>query len=594
MKVLLTGAFGNVGVSTIDELLRQGHTVRCFDLQTPANIATARRYQGRIDVAWGDLRSPGDVAAAVQGQDVVLHVAFIIPKMSRTGIESELRPDWAEAINVGGTRNLIEAMAAQPIPPKLVFTSSLHVYGRTQHLPPPRRVDDPLQPFEHYSYHKVACEEMIRASRLEWAILRLGATLPLAIRLDPGMFDVPLDNRIEFVHTRDVGLALTNAVTSTEIWGKTLHIGGGPRCQFTYERMIAPILQALGVGKLPEEAFATAQFATDWLDTEESQRLLRFQTRTLDDYVDDMRRLLGPRLFLARLFRPLVRRAVLRNSPHWARRAAERQGSPWQGKVALVTGASSGIGAASARQLARLGLGVVLVARRADRLEMLANEIRRDGGEAWVIVADLSDEHERLRVLRETAEIAGPVDVLVNNAGLGWYGYSSDMPWALALQMIQVNLTAVTHLSLLALRDMKARGSGHIINIGSVAGSLPEQGIALYGATKSFLDSFTTALYRELHGSKLHVSVVRPGLVRTEFGDLAANQPAGFRIPGERFAVSAEAVGRRVAALVRRPQRVVYVPGWLRFVPWVEPAFGWLLDRLGPVLLRRQPAATEA
>jgi len=593
MKVLLTGAFGNVGVSALEELLARGQAVRCFDLRTAANERTAQRYAGRMEVVWGDMRNPEDMMAAVQGQDIVLHVAFIIPKMSHTGVESELRPDWAQAVNVDGTRNLIRAMQAQSLPPKLIFTSSLHVYGRTQHLPPPRSVTDPVRPFEHYACHKVVCEEMIRSSGLQWAILRLGATLPIAIQLDPGMFDVPLDNRIEYVHTRDVGLALANAADSTEIWGKTLHIGGGPRCQLTYAGMIEPILNAMGVGQLPAEAFATTPFATDWLDTEESERLLRFQTRCLDDYVRDMSRLLGPRRLFVRLLRPLVRRTLLRRSPHWTRQMADCTRRPSYGRVALVTGASSGIGAASARQLAHHGLKVILVARRGDRLERLADEIRRDGGEAWVIAADLADERERVRVMREAAEFAGPVDVLVNSAGFGWYGYGSDMPWALALEMIQINLTAAAHLSLLMLREMTARGSGHIINISSVAGSLPEQGIALYGATKSFLDSFSTALHREARGTGVDVSVVRPGAVRTEFYELAASQPSGLRIPGQRFAVSAEAVGRRVAALVRHPRRVAYVPDWLRVVPWVEPAFGWLIDRLGPALLRRQRVAAK-
>ena len=98
MKVLLTGAFGNVGISTLDELLRQGHTVRCFDLETTTNRRTVRRYRhhiaaGRVEVLWGDLRHRQNVAAAATGVDAVLHVAFIIPKMSHTGIESELRPN---------------------------------------------------------------------------------------------------------------------------------------------------------------------------------------------------------------------------------------------------------------------------------------------------------------------------------------------------------------------------------------------------------------------------------------------------------------------------------------------------------------------
>lgn len=593
MKVLLTGAFGNVGVSAIEALLQQGYTIRCFDLRTPVNERTARRYRGRIEVVWGDLRDPADVTAAVSGVDVVLHVAFIIPKMSATGIESELRPDLAEAVNIGGTRNLIQAMAAQPVPPRLVFTSSLHVYGRTQHLPPPRTVAETPQPIEHYARHKIQCEEMIRASGLTWAILRLAATLPIALKLDPGMFDVPLDNRMEYVHTRDVGLALANAVSSEEIWGKTLLIGGGPRCQYVFGDMVARIMAALGLPMLPGEAFATVPFATDWLDTAESQRLLRYQTRTLDDYLRDMTRLLGPRLVFVRLFRPAVKRSLLAQSPHWRRHLARQQATSWEGKAALVTGASSGIGAAVARKLAHRGAQVLLVARRADRLELLADEIRRDGGIAHVLVADLGNEAERSQVLAQARALVGGVDILVNSAGLGWYGYGTEMPWQVAQEMMQTNMTALAHLTLAVLHDMQARGAGHIINISSIAGSLPEQGIALYGATKSFVDNFTTALHRELHDTAVRVSLVRPGPVQTEFYDRAAAQANGRRIPGERFAVTPERVAARVIGILRRPQRVAYVPDWLRVTPWVEPLFGWVIDRLGPALLRRQPVANR-
>ena len=112
MNILLTGAFGNVGQSTLEELLKQGHHVRCFDVKTRANEKTARRFRGQIEVVWGDLRRPTDVAAAVRDQDAVIHLAFIIPKLSATGFESEDHPDWAREINVGGTRILIEAVKA--------------------------------------------------------------------------------------------------------------------------------------------------------------------------------------------------------------------------------------------------------------------------------------------------------------------------------------------------------------------------------------------------------------------------------------------------------------------------------------------------
>jgi len=341
MNVLLTGAFGNVGKSALEELLKQGHNVRCLELKTKVNKKAARRLKGQIEVMWGDLRRPEDVAAAVRDQEVVIHLAFIIPKLSATGVESEARPDWAREINVGGTRNLIEAMKALPAPPKIIFSSSLHVYGRTQDQLPPRTVSDPVCPLEHYAHHKVACERMVKESGLAWAIFRFGAVLPLRMILDAGMFDVPLDNRIEYVHTRDVGLALANGVSSAEVWGKTLLIGGGPCCQYYYREVAERILTAMGVGMLPEKAFGSIPFCTDWLDTSESQRLLNYQRYDLGDYIQEMVALVGFRRHLARLFRPIVRHWLLGKSPYLG------TGADWK-EIAVATGASGGVSSAPA------------------------------------------------------------------------------------------------------------------------------------------------------------------------------------------------------------------------------------------------------
>jgi short-subunit dehydrogenase len=260
----------------------------------------------------------------------------------------------------------------------------------------------------------------------------------------------------------------------------------------------------------------------------------------------------------------------------------------WQNKVAVITGASSGIGAATARKLAKQGLIVILVARREDRLQTLAAEIRKSGGHAQVITADLSQESERQRVYTQVEAVYGQVDVLINNAGLGWYGYGIEMPWKIASEILQVNVTAAVHFTLLFLQKMRSLGSGHIINIGSISGSLPSQGVAVYGASKSFLDNFTTALYRELAGTKLHVSVVRAGPVQTEFSDTAASLEGSFHLPTESIGVSAETIADRVWSLLEHPRRVIYVPAWLRITPYVESSLGWLIDRLGPLLLRFQ------
>jgi nucleoside-diphosphate-sugar epimerase len=263
---------------------------------------------------------------------VIAHLAFIIPKMSATGVESEQRPVWSETINVSGTQNVIHAVRSALPSPRLIFTSSYHVYGRTQDRMPPRTVLDPLQPIEHYSRHKIECEARVRASGVHWTIFRLAAALPIAIRLDPGMFDVPLWNRMEFVHTRDVGRAIANAVDHPGVWGKVLNVGGGPTCQYVYREIVARILARMGVGMLPDGAFSEVAFPTDWLDTAESQALLGYQRRDLSHYLDDMAALLGFRRRLVRAFRPAVRAWLLRKSPYLKDTPDRRRGSAGRGK----------------------------------------------------------------------------------------------------------------------------------------------------------------------------------------------------------------------------------------------------------------------
>ena len=252
--------------------------------------------------------------------------------------------------------------------------------------------------------------------------------------------------------------------------------------------------------------------------------------------------------------------------------------------LAIVTGASSGIGAATARALAGLGWRLVLAARRADRLDMLAGEIRAAGGQAETFPADLADPASRQALFAACPQ----ADLLVNNAGLGWYGYAEKMPWNLAQEMIAVNIAASVHLCQLYLPGMRARRRGHIINVGSIVGGLPNQGVALYAASKAFLDTFTTAVYRELRGSGVEISVVRPGPVKSEFFERARGREQGGSIPAERFAVPAQAVADRILRLLDRPRQVAYVPWYMAFSPLLERGFGWLIDRVGPLLLKRE------
>ncbi len=257
--------------------------------------------------------------------------------------------------------------------------------------------------------------------------------------------------------------------------------------------------------------------------------------------------------------------------------------------IVLITGASSGIGAATAKLLARKCMTVILVARREDRLKELAAEICKIGGKASFIPADLTLAEDRQRVYESVIKRYGHIDVLINNAGIGYYGYAAEMPVRKAFDLIQLNIEALVQLTLMFLPQMQEHGSGHIINISSIAGGLPNQGIALYGASKAFVDAFTTSLYRELKGTPVHASTVRPGAVTTEFFDNAQIiSTGGRRTPGEGSAVTPDKVACRIYKLLDHPRRVVYVPRIMALSPLLEIFFSWAIDLIGPVLLKKQ------
>lgn len=184
----------------------------------------------------------------------------------------------------------------------------------------------------------------------------------------------------------------------------------------------------------------------------------------------------------------------------------------------MVTGASSGIGAACARDLAERGVDLVVVARDLDRLEALAAELAdRHGVTVDPLAADLSSPISRTPVENLLLDTDRPVDLLVNNAGFGTSGRFSDLPVAREDQEIQLNVLALMRLTRAALPGMIERGSGNVLNISSVAGLFPSPGSATYAATKAFVLSLSDALHEELRGTGVCVTASLPGLTRTEF-----------------------------------------------------------------------------
>jgi short-subunit dehydrogenase len=195
-------------------------------------------------------------------------------------------------------------------------------------------------------------------------------------------------------------------------------------------------------------------------------------------------------------------------------------------RVALITGASVGIGEQFARQLAERGHDVVLVARDAARLEALAKEIRGGGVEAEVLAADLTDDAQ----LATVEARARTVDLLVNNAGFGTFGSFHTLDVETELREINLNVVALVRLTHAAAAGMVERGSGGILNVSSLAGFQPGPSNATYGATKAFVTSFTEAVHEELRGTGVNVTVLCPGFTHTEFQE-RANVPAS-EVPG--------------------------------------------------------------
>ncbi len=223
--------------------------------------------------------------------------------------------------------------------------------------------------------------------------------------------------------------------------------------------------------------------------------------------------------------------------------------------TALVTGSTSGIGAAFVRYLSTHGFGLVLVARNAGRLEEQAAGLRAQGVEAEVVVADLADRDQLRRVEERLADPARPVDLLVNNAGFGLRTPFLAPDLESEQGMIDVMVTAVMRLSHAAARAMTQRGSGAIVTTSSVAGFLPS---GSYSAAKAYATALTEALDAELRGTGVRAMALCPGFTRTEFHERGRMRTDA--VPGLLW-LDADAVVAAAMSDLRRG-RVVSVPGW--------------------------------
>lgn len=234
--------------------------------------------------------------------------------------------------------------------------------------------------------------------------------------------------------------------------------------------------------------------------------------------------------------------------------------TPRHQSTALITGASAGIGTELARQLAARGHNVTLVARRRERLDQLAEELRR----AYDVIAevhacDLADDAARAKLVADVKNGERRVDVLCNNAGYGSFGKFHELDLAGETGMVRLNVLALQELTGAFLPDMVSRGEGAILNVASVAAFQPIPSNASYGATKAFVHSFTEAVNAELAGTGVSMTSLCPGPVATEFGEAAGVSDLESQMPSF-LAQSAADVARSGIEAMARGRRSVF-PG---------------------------------
>jgi hypothetical protein len=251
-----------------------------------------------------------------------------------------------------------------------------------------------------------------------------------------------------------------------------------------------------------------------------------------------------------------------------------------QGKVVLITGASSGFGADAARLFAKEGCRVVLSARRMDRMQAVAEEIIAAGGDAAVIQMDVTEYDQIEGVVQTIIDNYGRIDILFNNAGFGRLDWLEKLDAERDIHaQIAVNLTGLIQVTRVVLPYMIRQRSGHIINMSSVAGWIAPPSYSIYATTKFGVRAFTEALRREVRHLGIRVSGIYPGGAATEFGQHTGKSSLkrSLKLP-KWIHMTSEYVARKVVSISKRPRPTVIIPWWMVPVIFLTRHFPRITD----------------
>jgi short-subunit dehydrogenase len=262
------------------------------------------------------------------------------------------------------------------------------------------------------------------------------------------------------------------------------------------------------------------------------------------------------------------------------------------GRVAAITGASSGIGLAIAQALAREGVSVTLGARRADRLDEAVAAIRAAGGRAGRVVMDVTVEAGVQQLVDHAQAAFGPLDIMICNAGFGFYGTVEQTPPATMQRMMDVNFMGTFLATRAALPIFRARGQGHLVLVSSIVGQRGIGGMSGYSATKAAQKGFAEALRTEFAGTGVRVSIVYPVSTETEFRSAMARD-YGYSVSGFGPKQSAAHVADAVVRCLRRPRAEVYPYRASRLLTAMNALAPGLIDRIMKRFGRRRESSVK-
>ena len=260
----------------------------------------------------------------------------------------------------------------------------------------------------------------------------------------------------------------------------------------------------------------------------------------------------------------------------------------YSGKVVIITGASSGIGEQSAKEFAKLGARIVLVSRNRERLEEVATSLSKYETQILVCPCDVSKKNEVEQLSKVVLEKFDSVDILVNNAGFGVYNTVNNISIEEMEAQMLTNFFGIMYCTKIFLQKMLNQGSGHIVNVASVAGSIGIPGMASYCASKFAMLGFSEALFHELKGTGVGITVVSPIMVRTNFFDGKSFD----KMPRYSMtSLSASTVAKAVVRASASPRLEIVVPQVVRFAIWLKQTFPYLINPLIGGIFRKSMRA---